>query len=147
MRQIVVVLATALLATAFAGVAAADSVYHTERLQLSGVAGAPGGGSVVNVHTNGTTVYAHEIYTLQHAVPGTYQVFLNLFLTSLDCSGLPTLALPTAMITTNGVGNGSADAKFTPEDAAPLRGLTFGISWTVSGPASYVTPCTVVILD
>ena len=61
-----------------AGAAAADAVYHSERLELAGLAGAPGGGMVVNVHTNGPQVYAHEIYTLRDAVPGTYQVILEL---------------------------------------------------------------------
>jgi hypothetical protein len=121
-------------------------VYHTDRLELRGLAGAPGGGMVVNIHPNGPGVFAHEIYTLSHAVPGEYQVFLNLFLTSRDCSG-PTIALPTATLTTNASGNGRADAVFTPEDAAGLRDMTFSISWTVTGPASYVTDCTVVVLD
>ncbi|MEX0816269.1 MAG: hypothetical protein WD027_02390 [Gaiellales bacterium] len=146
MRQILVVIATAVLAAAFAGTAAADRVYHTERLELSGVGGAPGGGMVVNIHPNGPNVYAHEIYTLRHAVPGTYQVFLNLFPTSLNCTG-PSAALPTATITTNAIGNGWADVKFTPEDVGALRGMTFSISWSVVGPATYVTACTVVTLD
>lgn len=146
MRQILVVMATAVLAAAFAGTAAADQVYHTERLELSGVGGAPGGGMVVNIHPNGPNVYAHEIYTLRHAVPGTYQVFLNLFPTSLNCTG-PSGALPTATITTNAIGNGWADVKFTPEDVGALRGMTFSISWSVVGPATYVTACTVVTLD
>jgi hypothetical protein len=146
MRQILVVIATAVLAAVFVQSAAADRVYHSERLGLTGLAGAPGGGMVVNIHPNGPNVYAHEIYTLQHAVPGTYQVFLNLFTTSSNCTG-PTAALPTATITTNAIGNGSADVKFTPEDASALRGMTFSISWTVAGPATYVTACTVVTLD
>jgi hypothetical protein len=146
MRQILVVIATAVLAAAFAGTAAADRVYHTERLELSGVGGAPGGGMVVNIHPNGPNVYAHEIYTLRHAVPGTYQVFLNLFPTSLNCTG-SSAALPTATITTNAIGNGWADVKFTPEDVGSLRGMTFSISWSVVGPATYVTACTVVTLD
>jgi hypothetical protein len=146
MRHILVLAATAVLAAAFVGTATADQVYQTERLELSGVAGAPGGGMVVNVHPNGPNVYAHEIYTLSHAVPGVYQVSLNLFLTSLDCTG-PTAALPTATLTTSAAGNGRADAKFTPEDAAAIRHMTFSISWTVAGPATYVTACTVVTLD
>jgi hypothetical protein len=146
MRQILVVIATAVLAAAFVGTAAADRVYHTERLELSGVDGAPGGGMVVNIHPNGPNVYAHEIYTLRQAVPGAYQVFLNLFPTSLNCTG-PSAALPTATITTNAIGNGRADVKFTPEDVGALRGMTFSISWSVVGPATYVTACTVVTLD
>jgi hypothetical protein len=144
--RLFILAATAFLAAAFVGTATADQVYHTERLELKGVGGAPGGGMVVNIHPNGPNVYAHEIYTLRHAVPGTYQVSLNLFLTSLDCTGA-TAALPTAMLTTNATGNGRADVKFTPEDAAEIRNMTFSISWTAAGPATYVTACTVVTLD
>lgn len=146
MRQILVFIAIAVLAAAFVSIAAADRVYHTEHLELVGVGGAPGGGMVVNIHPNGPNVYAHEIYTLRHAVPGTYQVFLNVFATSLNCTG-PSLALLTARIVANATGNGRADAKFTPQDVASLRGRTFSISWAVAGPVMYVTACTVVTLD
>ena len=146
MRRILALAAAVVAAGALAATASADRVYHTEHLALTGLAGAPGGGSVVNIHTGGPVLYAHEVYTLRHAVPGTYQVFLNLFPTSLDCTGF-TVALPTASLTTNEIGNGRADATFTPEDAAQLRGQTISISWTVVGPATYVSPCTVVVLD
>jgi hypothetical protein len=146
MRRILVLGVTVVAAAVLAGAAIADSAYRTEQLELVGVAGAPGGGSVVNIHTNGPVVYAHEIYTLQHAVPGTYQVFLNLYLGSLDCTGAA-LPIPTASITTNAKGNGQADAKFTPDDAGDLRGMTISINWTVTGPATYATACTVVVLD
>lgn len=146
MWRILVVVAVAVCAAVLAGSAAADRAYHTEHLPLTGLAGAPGGGSVVNIHTDGPIVYAHEVYTLRAAVPGTYQVFLNLFPANLTCSGAP-IAFPTAMLTTNARGYGQADAKFTPEEAADLRGLTFSINWTVVGPATYISPCTVVVLD
>ena len=146
MRGILVLIASALGAAALAGTAAADAAYHTERLEFAGLAGAPGGGMVVNVHVNGPQVYAHEIYTLRDAVPGTYQVILNVFPTSLDCTGTA-LAIPTATLDTNARGNGQADVKFTPEDVAAFRGMTFSLSWTVTGPATYVTGCTVVVLD
>ena len=146
MRRILVFMATAVLAATFVGPATADRVYHTERLELTGVGGARGGGMVVNIHPNGPNVYAHEIYTLRRAVPGTYQVFLNVFPTSLNCTR-QTAALPTATIRTNAIGNGRADVKFTPQDVASLRGMRFSISWTVAGPATYVTACTVVTLD
>jgi hypothetical protein len=146
MRRILSLVAVTVGAAALAGAAAADAVYHTERLELAGLAGAPGDGMVVNVHTNGPQVYAHEIYTLRGAVPGTYQVILNVFPTSLDCTGTA-LAFPTATLVTNARGNGRADVKFTPEDVAGFRGLTFSLSWTVTGPATYVTGCTVVVLD
>jgi hypothetical protein len=147
MRTVLVLIsATAILTLGLAGAATADPAYHTERLALRGVGGAPGGGMIVNVHANGPNVYAHEIYTLSHAVPGTYQVVLNIYPGTLDCSGTP-IMLPTAEITTNAVGNGRADAKFTPEMVGELRGSTLSISWTVTGPATYVTRCTVVTLD
>ena len=130
----------------FAGTATADRVYHTERLELSGVGGAPGGGMVVNIHANGPNVYAHEIYVLRHAVPGTYQVRLTLFPTSSDCTG-PSAVIPTAMLSTNARGNGRADVKFTPGDVGELRGTTVSIFWRLTGPATYVTDCTVVTLD
>ena len=146
MRTVLILISAAALVLGLAGWAAADPVYHTERLALQGVGGAPGGGMIVNVHANGPNVYAHEIYTLNHAVPGTYQVVLNVYPGSLDCSGTP-IMLPTAEITTNAVGNGRADATFTPEMVGELRGSTVSISWTVTGPATYVTRCTVVTLD
>jgi hypothetical protein len=147
MRHVFVLAATAVLAGALVATAAADQVYHTERLELKGVGGAPGGGAVVNIHPNGPNVYAHEIYTLSHAAPGEYQVTLNIFSgSSLNCTG-SSLAVPTATLTTNAIGNGRAEVKFTPEAVAAFRHKTFSISWTVAGPATYVTDCTVVTLD
>src|SRR5215216_432489 len=88
-KMLVLVAAAGVLVLALNATAAADSAYHTERLALSGVSGAPGSGMVVNAHANGPNVYAHEIYTLRHAVPGTYQVVLNIYATSLSCDGTP----------------------------------------------------------
>jgi hypothetical protein len=144
--MLILAAAAGALVLALNGTANADSAYHTERLMLSGLAGAQGGGMVVNAHANGPNVYAHEIYTLRQVVPGTYQVVLNIYATSRDCGGAP-IELETAQISTNAAGNGRADAKFTPEDAAGLRGNTVSIRWTVSGPATYATRCTIVTLD
>jgi hypothetical protein len=146
MRHLFGLIIVAVLAATLAAVASADSAYHTERLELGGLNGAPGGGMVVNVHPNGPVVYAHEIYTLSGAVAGTYQVALHIFPKSLNCSG-ESAVIPTATIETNAHGNGRADVKFTPADVAGLRGLTVSISWMVTGPATYVTDCTVVTLD
>jgi hypothetical protein len=126
--------------------AVADRAYHTERLLLHGLAGASGGGMVVNAHANGPTVYAHEVYTLRHAVPGTYQVTLNIYAGSLSCGGSP-IAVPTAQLVTNRAGNGRASLTLRPEDAAGFRGETVSVRWEVAGPATYVTDCTVVTLD
>jgi hypothetical protein len=136
----------AVLAATLAAAASADRAYHTERLELRGLNGAPGGGMVVNIHPNGGIVYAHEIYVLSGAVAGTYQVTLNVFPGSLNCTGA-SVPIPTATIETDAQGNGKSDVKFTPADVAMLRGLTLSINWTVSGPATYVTDCTVVTLD
>ena len=65
MRRFFSLTIVAVLAAAVAAAASADSAYHTERLELRGLNGAPGGGMVVNVHPNGPTVYAHEIYVLR----------------------------------------------------------------------------------
>jgi hypothetical protein len=146
MRHFFALAIAVLLGTALVGVASADSAYHTERLALHGLSGAPGGGMVVNVHADGPVVYAHEIYVLNGAVPGAYQVTLNIFPSSLDCTG-GSLAIPTAMLATNAEGNGRADVKFTPADADGLRGLTVSAFWTVAGPATYATDCTVITLD
>jgi hypothetical protein len=103
---------------------------------------------VIDAHANGPTIYSQEVYTLRQAVPGTYTVEATLYLLSpdQDCS-TPLGTRPTAVITTNAVGNGQADATFTPEQIGPLHGTTLGIRWTVTGPATYVTDCTVVTLD
>ena len=145
-KVLMLVAAVGVLVLALNGTATADSAYHTERLALGGLSGAPGGGMVVNAHANGPHVYAHEIYTLRHVVPGSYQVVLNIYAASLSCGGAP-IEIETAQISTNAVGNGHADVKFTPEDAGGLRGSTVSIRWTVSGPATYATRCTVVTLD
>ena len=146
MHRLVLVLAAALAAAALAAAAGADAVYHTAQVPLKPVGTAPGGGLVVNIHANGPTVYAHEVYLLEHAAPGSYHVTLNVF-ASTACSGAPLAVLPTATVVTNGVGNGRADAKFTPAQADGLRGGTFGAVWTVVGPAAYQTDCSVIVLD
>jgi hypothetical protein len=146
MRHFLALTIAAVLAATLAAAASADRAYHTERLALRGLNGAPGGGMVVNAHPNGPIVYAHEIYVLNGATVGTYQVTLHIFPASLNCTG-GSAALPTAMIETNAHGNGRADVKFTPADAAGLRGLTLSAYWTVTGPSSYATDCTVITLD
>jgi len=146
MRRLMTGLLALALGGAMAGTAAADAVFHTQRIPLTAVGGAPGGGTVVDAHASGPQIASHELYTLIGAVPGTYQVLVNLSPFSLDCTG-PTFTIPEATITTNVSGNGQADATFTPQDVAPFRGSTFSLSWTVTGPATYVTGCTVTVVD
>lgn len=146
MHRVLVVLAAALAAAALAAAAGADAVYHTAQVPLEPVAGAPGGGLVVNIHANGPTVFAHEVYLLQHAAPGSYQVTLHVFPSSTACAGA-SIDIPTATLDTNAVGNGKADVMFAPADADGLHGLTVGGYWTVVGPAAYRTECSVITLD
>jgi hypothetical protein len=146
MHRVIAFTAAALVALALAVGAVADSVYHTTRIPLKPVGSAPGGGTVVNIHANGPKVFANELYLLKHATPGTYQVAIHIFSTSQNCSG-SVLDLSTATLKTNGVGNGKAQHKFTPSDAAGLRGRTLSAFWTVDGPAHYATQCSVITLD
>ena len=89
---VVVTLGAAVLAST----AAADAVYHTES-ELAGLAGAPGGGMVVNVHTNlSAGVRARDLHASRCRsghVPGDPQRVPSP--TSLDCTGTA-LAFPTA---------------------------------------------------
>jgi hypothetical protein len=146
MHRVIAIAVVVVAAITVATSALADAVYHTAQVPLQPVGSAPGGGMVLNIHANGPTVYAHEIYLLKHAAPGSYQVSIHLYPTSQNCTG-SALTLPTATLDTNAVGNGRADVKFTPADAAAIRGLTLSAYWTVEGPASYTTQCSVITLD
>ena len=147
MRKPIIPVAVALaLPLAAASPAAADPTYHTQRIPLHALGDAPGGGAVVNAHANGPVSYAHEIYTLQHAVPGTYQVILNVYPSSPDCTGVPLIFI-TAQFDTNAAGNGRADTKFSPADVDGLSGSTVSAQWTVTGPATYQSDCSVITLD
>ena len=130
--------------------AAADAVYQSERLDLEGLGGAPGGGMVVNVHANGPQVYAHELYVLNGAAPNTdYEVHLVAYAFDPVCEGAPS-DFGSAPLTTNRAGNGRAKRVFRPNDVpAELRDATHGIRWEVStdGTTVYQTQCTAVTLD
>jgi hypothetical protein len=145
---LLVAVAVALLGATSAG---ADASYHTGHIALSPVGGtALRSGFVQNIHANGPNVYAHEMYQLNGAAAATsYQVVLSIWTTNTSCSASPTLQLPTAVVTTNGVGNGLADFFFTPADADGLRGLTVSAVWVLwnGQTASYKTDCEVITLD
>jgi hypothetical protein len=155
-------IAAALVAALTAGLAAvaaltgpaarADQVYHSQHIALQPVGHEPlRSGFVENIHVNGPTIYAHEIYVLNGADPATtYQVTLTIFADDPTCAPESTsVKINTAEITTNTAGNGRSDAVFTPSDAAPLRHATHGAIWTVSDSsgAGYSTGCQVVTLD
>jgi hypothetical protein len=112
--------------------------------------GESGSGFVENIHANGPNIYAHEQYVLNNGLPSTtYQVVIHLSaLADTTCSA-PFLVLPTASLTTNVAGNGSAYHVFTPTDAGPLRGATWRAYWTLETPAgvAYRTSCETIVLD
>jgi hypothetical protein len=130
--------------------AAADRFYHSQHLELQPVGASPLRlGFVQNIHANGPNVYGHEIYVLNGAAPNTtYQVTLLLYPFDPTCSTAP-VAVPTAQLVTNAVGNGQADFVFTPADVPPdVRNATHGIRWTVTNVgSSYATACSAVTLD
>jgi hypothetical protein len=151
MRRLVVsVVGFAVVAAMSVGVAHADGTYHSGHYALAPVSGAPlRSGFVENIHPNGPHVYAHEQYVLNGAQPLTsYQVVINLFPGDRTCSSTP-LAFPTATLTTNAAGNGTAYHVFTPDDAAGLRGMTVGVQWFIEadGVVVYATGCETVRLD
>ena len=150
MRRIVVFGVALAAVAALAASAAADSAYHTEQLDLVGVAGAPGGGRVVNIHTNGPVLYAHEIYKLKKAAPNAgYRVHTLFYPFDTDCSAPPT-DFGFTRLETNGVGNGSADRVITPGDVpTEIRGAMHGVRWEVTrgGTLRYETDCNAVTLD
>ena len=146
MNRIIAITVAVTAAAVLTAAAVADGVYHTAQVPLHGLGTAPGGGQVINIHANGPVVFAHEVYLLQGAAPGTYQVTLHVYPGSTNCTGSVVL-IPTATLETNSVGNGKADAVFTPADANGLHGLTLSAYWTVNGPAAYATDCSIITLD
>jgi hypothetical protein len=139
--------------TAMPGPAArADQVYHSAHIALHPVGDEPlRSGFVENIHVNGPTIFAHEIYVLNGAEPATtYRVTLNIFVRDPTCMGSSPAVIQTAAITTNAAGNGRGDAVFRPSDVpAELRNATHGIIWTVSDSSGieFSSGCQVVTLD
>jgi hypothetical protein len=126
----------------------ADQVFHTSHAAVHAVAGAPlHSGFVNDIHSNGVVNSAREEYHLNGAQPNTtYEVQL-LFYEDQSCAGSP-LSFTTAVLTTNGAGNGNADVTFPagPPNSPPLR---VGIVWqfTANGTAVYATDCVQVSID
>jgi hypothetical protein len=147
--------AGALMSAVSVGTAAADSVYHSERLELRPVGGASGSGMVVNIHPNGPRIYAQERYSLTGAAPDTsYTVWLVLDASALACDFEDLSVLMKADLRTNVAGNATspADFAFHPEDIpACLRGNSAPGHWevtTVCGcTLAYLTDWTIVTLD
>jgi hypothetical protein len=137
--------------TVTTSVASADAVYHAQHIPLTPVGDEPlRNGFVQNIHANGPIVYAHEQYVVNGAAAdASLQVTLLIWTANTECSGDPALVVPTAVVATNAVGNGTADAVFTPTDAGDLRGHTVSIRWELSeeGTVMYATDCEIVTLD
>jgi hypothetical protein len=151
MRGLLVTFALAGIAVRAGAVSArAVGFFHSQHVPLSPIGGAPlRSGFVENIHADGPNVYAHEQYVVNGAEPDTtYQVVLMIFPLDTTCSS-SSLAIPTAVITTNAAGNGSADHVFTPADADGLRGLTVGGMWFLmnGNTAEYATSCATIHLD
>ena len=149
-RVVTALVVTAVAVTLVPG-AAADGVYHSEHMTLEPVGGAPlRTGFVENVHANGPTIYAQEIYVLNGAAPNAgYEVHLVAYAFDPGCEGSPT-DFGFVPLTTNGAGNGRAKRLFRPGDVPPeLRDATHGIRWEVvrAGTTVYETQCTAVTLD
>jgi hypothetical protein len=129
--------------------ALADQVFHTSHAAVHSVADAPlRSGFVNDIHTNGAVNSAREEYHLNGAQrDASYQVQLVIF-TSQTCTGTPFLTIPTAVLTTNSVGNGNAGATFPagPPNDPPLQ---VGIVWQfLSGDVPiYTTDCVPVSID
>ncbi len=134
--------------------AGADATYHTDRVELTAVGGAPlRSGFIANIHPNGPQVAAHEVYVLNGAEPNsTYQVLLVGYVAEPTCSGTP-LPIPTAMLTTNVAGNGRVDFVFTPADVPaewrPPNPNVHGVRWEIhlDGALVYESDCNAIPLD
>ncbi len=139
----------ALLAMAAVPAAFADQVFHTSHAAVHPVAGAPlQSGFVNDIHTNGAVDAAREEYHLNGAQPDTtYQVQLVIY-ADQSCDGSPFLTVPTAMLSTNGAGNGNADATFPagPPNDPPLQ---VGSVWQflANDVPVYTTDCVPVSID
>jgi hypothetical protein len=150
-RRALAILVAAVAFAVVAPAAAADSAYHTEKLALAAVGGAPlRSGFVLNIKANGPTIYAHEIYVLSGAVPGeTYTVTNNFYFEDPDCAGTDVFPTDTAVITTGPRGNARGDVVFVPADVEGLEGV-HGVIWTIrdsDDDVVYRTTCTAVTLD
>jgi hypothetical protein len=143
LRRVSILAAIAILATG--GPAAADGVYHSERLSFSGGSDPAFHGQVVNIHPNGPVNGALERYQVVQAEPSTdYEVWIQ-FCTDVEFEDF----MQTAVLNTDRRGNGHASAGFSAADLAPFSGATVIIRWVLRSDAAdvYATPCTTVTID
>ena len=104
---------------------------------------------MIDIHTQGPTIYAQERYVLVGAeAETTYQVTLLVY-SDPGCTAL-LFPIPTATMTTNAAGNAHGKATFYPQDVEGLARTTYYIDWQVSvqdGAVAYSTGCIPVVLD
>lgn len=142
-----IVISIVILALSVAPVAA-DKTHHTTRSEFHAVADAPlKSGYVLNIHANGSNVFAHEVYSLNGAIPNeTLQMRISIYVDDFTCSGAPIVSLVIDEITTNGAGNATGDVLVPPEliDALGLRNVRGADLWHVllDGEIVYESECT-----
>jgi hypothetical protein len=128
--------------------ATADRVFHTLHADVHPVGAAPlQSGFVNDIHTEGVVNAAHEIYQLNGALPNTtFQVTILFYAADPTCTSAPA-AFPTATLTTNGAGNGTARISFPAGPPSTLP--TSGIRWQFATPAgvAYATDCAPLEID
>ena len=104
---------------------------------------------MIDIHTQGPTIYAQERYVLVGAeVETTYQVTLLVY-SDPGCTSL-LFPIPTPTMTTNAAGNAHGKATFYPQDVEGLPRTTYYIDWQISvqgGAVAYSTGCIPVVLD
>jgi hypothetical protein len=132
--------------------AATGAPIPAEQYPLTPIGGGPRSGFVEVIHPNGPVNFAHQIYQLEGAAPhDAYQMVISIWPSNPSCSGTPTYAIPSAVVETNGVGNGHGDVTFPPDvvEALGLRNITVGGKITAwrAGTLALTTGCIVVHHD
>jgi hypothetical protein len=143
LKRVSILMTITFLATASA--AAADGVYHSERLLFVGGSDPAFHGQVVNIHPNGPVNGALERYQVVRAEPSTdYEVWIQF----CEDAGFTDFT-QTAVLSTDLRGNGHASAGFSAADLVPFSGATVIIRWVLRVDAAdvYATPCTTVTID
>lgn len=132
--------------------AQADRVFHTTRYALTSLTDQSSHGFVIDIHTQGPTIYAQERYALRDAVPGaTYVMNLYVYSSPGCATGDLVVAIPgTATMTANAAGNARGATTFVPAQVGGLPRTTYYLRWQVtdsSGAAVFQTECVAVTLD
>lgn len=133
--------------------AAADQAHHTSRSEFHAVDDAPlRSGYILNIHANGPNVFAHEVYSLNGAIPNTtFQVVAHVYFDDLTCGGDPNVSLPIGDITTNNAGNATDDIVLSLDAANALgfRNVSGADLWQIllDGEVVYQSECTLATAD